>query len=109
MVLEHLRQKGIRVGLLSNWDPRLRQVLTGFDWAGFLDPVLISEEVGTEKPQPEIFRKAEQTGSWRAHECALIGDDPVSDRGGAEAAGWKWALVERPDRGLWDALAHLGL
>jgi putative hydrolase of the HAD superfamily len=108
-VLGHLRAKGIRVGLLSNWDPRLRQVLTGFDWAGFLDPVLISEEVGTEKPQPEIFRKAEQTGSWRAHECALIGDDPVSDRGGAEAAGWKWALVERPDRGLWDALAHLGL
>ena len=108
-VLGHLRDRGFRVGLLSNWDPRLRQVLAGFDWSSLLDPVLISEEVGIEKPQAAIFRKAEQAGSWGAHECALIGDDPISDRRGAEAAGWKWALVERPSQGLWDALAHLGL
>ena len=104
-----LKQRGIRVGILSNWDPRLRQVLAGFDWAEQLDAVLISEEVGVEKPDPGIFRKAEQTGGWAAQECALIGDDPVSDRRGAERAGWRYALVERPQRGLGEALASLGL
>jgi len=108
-VLTGLKTQGIRVGILSNWDPRLRRVLAGFDWVDQLDAVVISEEVGVEKPEEEIFRKAEQAGAWAAHECALIGDDPVSDRAGAERAGWKWALVERPQRGLWEALASLGL
>ena len=107
--LAGLRQKGVQVGILSNWDPRLRQVLTGFEWAGRLDAVVISEEIGAEKPNPRIFREAERAGGWGAQECALVGDDPVSDRGGAEAAGWRWALVERPKRGLGEALAHLGL
>lgn len=108
-VLTRLQEKGFRTGILSNWDPRLRQVLAGFDWASRLDPVLISEEVGAEKPGTEIFRKAEQAGGLAAGECALVGDDPISDRGGAERAGWRWALVSRPERGLGDALASLGL
>lgn len=71
--LDGLREKGIRVGILSNWDPRLRQVLAGFDWAGLLDAVVISEEIGVEKPDPRIFRKAEQAGGWAAPECARRG------------------------------------
>ena len=108
-VLGHLREQGIQTGILSNWDPRLRQVLAGFEWREMLGSVVISEEIGAEKPDPRVFREAEKTGGWGAHECALIGDDPVSDRRGAEGAGWQWALVERPERGLWDALARLGL
>ncbi|NDD81576.1 MAG: HAD family hydrolase [Verrucomicrobia bacterium] len=104
-----LRQRGILTGILSNWDPRLRQVLAGFDWAEQLDAVLISEEVGTEKPHPAIFRQAEQVVGREGQKCALIGDDPLSDQGGAAAAGWRWALVQRPERGLWEALAQLGL
>ncbi len=109
MALARLKQQGIRIGILSNWDPRLHQVLTGFAWREQLDTVLVSEEVGVEKPDPGIFRKAEQVGGWAPEECALIGDDPVSDRRGAEGAGWRCALVERPERGLWEALAGLGL
>lgn len=108
-VLTRLQERGIRTGILSNWDPRLRQVLTGFDWASRLDPVLISEEVGAEKPGEEIFRKAERAGGLASGECALVGDDPVSDGNGAEQAGWRWALVSRPERGLGEALASLGL
>ena len=108
-VLTRLQARGIRTGILSNWDPRLRQVLAGFGWAERLDPVLISEEVGAEKPGQEIFRKAEQAGGFVAGECALVGDDPISDRQGAEAAGWRWALVSRPETGLGEALVSLGL
>lgn len=108
-VLTRLHQLGVRTGILSNWDPRLRQVLAGFSWAERLDPVLISEEVGAEKPGRAIFRKAEQAGGLTAGECALVGDDPISDQRGAEGAGWRWALVSRPEQGLGEALASLGL
>ncbi len=108
-VLTRLHERGIRTGILSNWDPRLRQVLAGFSWAERLDPVLISEEVGAEKPDPEIFRKAEQAGGLIAGQCALVGDDPISDQLGAKGAGWRWALVSRPKLGLGEALAQLGL
>jgi putative hydrolase of the HAD superfamily len=108
-VLTRLHQLGVRTGILSNWDPRLRQVLAGFSWAERLDPILISEEVGAEKPGREIFRKAEQAGGLTAGECALVGDDPISDQRGAEGAGWRWALVSRPEKGLGEALVSLGL
>lgn len=108
-VLRDLKKKGLQTGLLSNWDGRLRKVLEGFSWAEQLDPILISEEVGTEKPDAGIFRVAEKKGGWQPEECVLIGDDPVSDRGGADSAGWRWALVARPTCGLGEALATLSL
>jgi len=95
--------------MISNWDPRLRSVLGGFSWAGLLDPILISEEFGVEKPHVTLFRRAEERAGLKAEECALVGDDPLSDRAGAEGAGWRYALVDRPHRGLWEALGELGL
>jgi putative hydrolase of the HAD superfamily len=108
-VIRSVREKGVRVGMISNWDPRLRRVLGGFSWAGLLDPILISEECGVEKPHVTLFRRAEEEAGLKAEECALVGDDPLSDRAGAEGAGWRCALVERPYRGLWEALGELGL
>ena len=108
-VIEAVRRKGVQVGLLSNWDPRLRTVLSGFSWAKDLDPILISEEWGVEKPGTGFFRKAEEVVGVRSHECALIGDDPKSDHAGAEGAGWLCSLVDRPKKGLWEALEDLRL
>ena len=107
LVLADLKRRGMKMGLLSNWDARLRKVLQGFAWAEHLDLVVISEELGTEKPDPRIFREAEKRGGFSFRECALIGDDPISDRKGAESAGWQWALVNRPKCGLGEALASL--
>lgn len=108
-VLLDLKKRGLKTGLLSNWDSRLRRVLQGFAWSELLDPLVISEEVGSEKPNPEIFRLAEKKGGFCPGECALIGDDPVSDRRGAEEAGWRWSLVNYPECGLREALAGLSL
>lgn len=107
--LDRCTAKGVRVGVLSNWDFRLRTVLAGFSWSTRFDPVLISAEVGAEKPDPAIFRYAENSTGTQAGECALVGDDPLSDLAGAKAAGWHCALVDRPKRGLGEALEHLGL
>jgi len=48
---------------------------------------LISEEVGINKPQPEIFRIALEKNGVKADEAVMIGDSYSSDIAGAKAAG----------------------
>ncbi len=49
--------------------------------------LLISEEVGINKPQPEIFRIALERNGVTADEAVMIGDSYNSDIAGAKAAG----------------------
>ena len=48
---------------------------------------IISEEVGINKPQPEIFRIALDINGVTAEEAVMIGDSYTSDIAGAKAAG----------------------
>ena len=48
---------------------------------------IISEEVGINKPQPEIFRIALQMNGVTADEAVMIGDSYSSDIAGAKNAG----------------------
>ena len=48
---------------------------------------IISEEVGVNKPQPEIFRIALQRNGLTADQVVMIGDSYSSDILGAQAAG----------------------
>ncbi|MBR1878080.1 MAG: YjjG family noncanonical pyrimidine nucleotidase [Paludibacteraceae bacterium] len=49
--------------------------------------ILISEEVGVNKPQPGIFEKALELNGVRADEAIMIGDSLTSDIAGAKNAG----------------------
>ena len=49
--------------------------------------ILISEEVGINKPQPEIFRIALERNGVRPEEAVMVGDSYNSDIAGAKAAG----------------------
>lgn len=55
--------------------------------APYFAHTLISEEVGVNKPQPEIFRIALQRNGIAAEEAVMIGDSYTSDIAGAKAAG----------------------
>lgn len=48
---------------------------------------IISEEVGINKPQPDIFRIALEMNGVTADEAVMIGDSYTSDIAGAKAAG----------------------
>ena len=52
------RQRAAHVGVISNWDSRLRPLLTNLGLTGYLDSITISCEVGAEKPSPHIFGEA---------------------------------------------------
>ena len=55
-----LSERGYRLALLSNWDQRLRGLLQALDLAAHFEVMIISGEVGVEKPDIEIFRIAER-------------------------------------------------
>ncbi|HWG62478.1 MAG TPA: HAD family hydrolase [Streptosporangiaceae bacterium] len=99
--LRSLRERGIKIGLLSNtmW-PRsahervLRRdnVLTLFDGSVF------SSEIPWTKPHPEAFRAAMAAiGIDEPAECVFVGDRPYDDVHGAKSAGMRAVLIPNSD------------
>jgi putative hydrolase of the HAD superfamily len=78
---------GIRVGLISNWDVRLRPLLAELGLLAGVDSCVISAERGLEKPHPEIFRLALTELSALPAETMHVGDTWLEDVEGARAAG----------------------
>lgn len=95
--LATLRARGYQLAVLSNWDQRLHSVLAGTGLAGYFDHVLISSEVGAEKPDAGIFRAAERALGAARVQCLHIGDSRLHDRAGAQDAGWQALLVHHAD------------
>lgn len=93
--LERVRAAGVRTGLLSNFDARLRPLLADLDLERYLDVVVISCEVGAEKPAPVIFEAARRrAGIVEPERIAFIGDQRVDDFEGATGAGWRAILLD---------------
>jgi putative hydrolase of the HAD superfamily len=107
LALEKLREKGVRCGILSNWDRRLRLILQGLELKHFFEHIIISSEIGVEKPHPDIFKHAEKTFGISPSEALLLGDDEEFDGQGGRAAGWQVELIHRPLNDLVDSLAKL--
>jgi putative hydrolase of the HAD superfamily len=52
-----------------------------------VDFAVISEELGSAKPEPEIFREALRRASVASHEAVFVGDSQEFDVAGARGAG----------------------
>ncbi len=92
--LKRLRRAGIRTAALSNWDERLRPLLEGLQLAQFFDPIIVSCEVGTAKPDPAIFHFAATALDLPPDSILHVGDDPVLDLA-ASRAGFHAVLIDR--------------
>lgn len=94
-VLQELHS-GYTLGLISNFDhpPHVHQVLNEQGLRQWFSVIVISGEVGVEKPHPQIFRFAlEQTGMTPA-DVVYVGDT-AEDVQGARAAGMHPILIRR--------------
>jgi putative hydrolase of the HAD superfamily len=96
-VLAELARRGLRLGLASNFDERLRQVAEGLPGFAPVEHLVISSEVGWRKPAPEFFRQVCVQSGLPPGRVLLVGDDPVNDYGGAHACGLH-ALLYDPAR-----------
>jgi putative hydrolase of the HAD superfamily len=85
----------LRVGVTSNWEPWLRDLLISTGLEPFLDFRIISGAVGFEKPHPRIFELAAEAAGVAPNEILHIGDSLTSDYHGALAAGFQAVLLDR--------------
>ena len=89
--------KRYRLAVISNFDKRLRRVLEDLGLSERFEKIIISSEVGCEKPDPEIFRRAVEIMDVAPGRCLHVGDDPDNDWEGAAAAGMAVFRVKRPE------------
>jgi len=92
-----LRDHGYRVGILSNWDSRLRRVLGELGLDSLLDGCFISCEIGFEKPDPRIFYYVENFFELASHEILHIGNTLIHDAEGAKDAGWCYLVLRNSE------------
>jgi putative hydrolase of the HAD superfamily len=95
---QQLKSRGVRLGLVTNFDTRVYPLVDALGIGSFLDSVSIPALVGAAKPEPAIFAHAlAQLGTTTA-EALHVGDELDDDYEGAEAAGLGAVLVDRGRR-----------
>jgi putative hydrolase of the HAD superfamily len=105
--LARLRDRGLRLVCVSNWDYALPEVLGRVGLGGLLDGVVTSAAVGARKPDPEIFRVALEVAGCGAGEALHVGDSSEEDIAGARAAGIRALLIDRRGGGEIASLAEI--
>jgi HAD superfamily hydrolase (TIGR01549 family) len=88
-------------GVISNHEyPAVqRRRLAASGLAGFLDVVVISGDIGIEKPDPRIFNHTLQLLGMTAEQCLFVGDSIISDDAGAREAGMDFCWYRRHHAG----------
>ena len=97
--LRSLAARGLRIAIASNYDHRLRSVVTGKPELQPVSDLIISSEVGWRKPAPQFFAAVAEACNVAAVQIAFIGDDLVNDYQPAEAAGMRSVLLSGDRKG----------
>jgi putative hydrolase of the HAD superfamily len=103
-VLEQL-QPHFQLAVISNFDGRLRLILRHLGISKFFTHIFISSEIGADKPDSEIFRRALKLINFKPNEVLHVGDDPERDWEAASAAGLLIFRLDRPRNSLRDLVA----
>lgn len=93
--LRLLQERGLCLGIIANWDPRLPPLLAGLGLLHFFDVVVTSSECGVEKPHPKIFRSCLTALDILPSQCLHCGDRMIEDVEGARAVGMRAVLIDR--------------
>jgi putative hydrolase of the HAD superfamily len=90
-----LEQRGLVLGLASNFDARLADVCRGFQPLARCENLFVSSRLGIRKPRAAFFAAIEQALDLRPREILLVGDSLENDYHAALAAGWQAVYIAR--------------
>ena len=96
--LRALSARGLKLGVISNFEPWLERVLELEGVRDWFAATAISGVLGVAKPEPGIFRWAVQAAGVPAAACLHVGDSPDADVAGARAVGMVPVLIDRHAR-----------
>ncbi len=109
--LDELRRRGYRIGIISNFDTRLEQVVYDhLGLASMVDYLHISQSEGVEKPDPRFYLSFFERYGMEIKSSFYVGDSYVLDFLPATGIGLKTWLLD--EAGLYpycpDTIANLG-
>jgi putative hydrolase of the HAD superfamily len=93
--LDALAGRGIKLGVVSNFEPWLEDVLALEGVDHLFAAVAVSGKLGVAKPDPEIFRVALAEAGADPAATLHVGDQPVNDVAAARAVGITPVLIDR--------------
>jgi FMN hydrolase / 5-amino-6-(5-phospho-D-ribitylamino)uracil phosphatase len=90
-----------RLGVLSNWPlaTTIDRYAEAAGWDRHLSAIVVSQRVGTIKPDPAIFAVAAAALRASPAEILHVGDDWLADVVGAKRAGWRAAYLRNAQAG----------
>ncbi len=93
--LVRLKERGLRLGIISNFDSRLEEVIRALELEHYFTSIHISSREGAAKPSPLIFRAAVKRNHLEARQAMHVGDSLREDVEGAAAAGLVSVWLDR--------------
>jgi len=97
-VLPALTESGYRLGLVSNFEGWLENILVEQELGESFDVSVISGLVGLEKPDPAIYRLALERAEVEPGRAVHVGDSVAMDVEPATEVGMKAVLLDRVGR-----------
>ena len=94
-VLQELSRRGLRLGIISNWDHRLFSIVEQLGLASYFEQVTASSSIGSAKPGKKIFEAALLAMKASPEESLHVGDSLGDDFHGASRAGLSAVLLDR--------------
>jgi putative hydrolase of the HAD superfamily len=93
--LEQLQAKGHRMGIISNFDSRLKDIIANLGIAPFVEQITTSWSAKSVKPDRRIFLKAAADMQVPPSRATHLGDSIREDVEGAKNAGLIPILIDR--------------
>ena len=104
--LQHLRDEGFKLAIVSNWGTPLDPLTERLGIAGYFNAIVASHDarVCSEKPDPQIFNYTLAAVGVSAEEVVHVGDTYEADIVGAKGVGIRPILLDRDgtQAGRWD-------
>lgn len=96
-VLDILKKEGYKLGIVSNFSHALPWICDELGLTGKFDFITYSDDVGVEKPKPQIFYDALTKADAKPQEVIHVGDSYSADVTGAKEVGITPILVKTND------------
>ena len=103
--LAELRERGLRIGLISNCTEEVALVWPDTSFARLFDAAVFSATAGLAKPEPAIYRLAAAELGVEPTECLFVGDGANDELRGARDVGMTPVLIHADGRDpIWEEL-----
>jgi len=97
--------RGYKVGLITNWEhgPKVHRMIDELGVRHLFHEVVVSDDVGVSKPDPEIYRLALTRLGVDASAAVYVGDMDLDARGSLDAGMHPVLIRRRGGNGNWSS------